>query len=361
MKTPLLKLLIIFSLLLASCSSSEKALELQPIELGKSTSVDTPETDLIRDAQKFYQNRLFTNARESFEKIRDGYPFGPYAEYSEIKIADCHFYTFDYLTAALLYTDFSKQHPASPNLPYVMVQMGRSYELQYGGLGRDIEPLNKSIEAYKNLLIKFPQSIYSEAAEKYLNAAQAKLIAYEESVSVFYKKSGQEKASLAREEYGKNVEANFQSQLTSLSATGNSQTVEVPELYKGPFTNQAVFASSSKNSKIFKDNLTQIQIPSGALRVTQVTCKPSEEQVFLFFNKDLSTDSIKKIEDSSSANNGILRFSIPEAYSKGLKVNCFSSQDLSVSENGNVSLAINKTASFMGLKNPSRLLVIFND
>ncbi|RMD86387.1 MAG: outer membrane protein assembly factor BamD [Candidatus Dadabacteria bacterium] len=196
-----ISLLAIFGitiLLLQGCSLFNKGDEKDVVELSEDPSGDKPAQILLATAQKYYISGIYKNAREYFERLRDGYPFGTYAEYAEIKIADCYFYEGEYGTAASLYGDFVTQHPASYDIPYALIQQGRSYEMEYGGTGKDKEPLKKAIKAYTKLIESYPHSPYYMQAKELLEAARKKLIENENFIVAFYKKTKKETAYKAR-------------------------------------------------------------------------------------------------------------------------------------------------------------------
>lgn len=347
-------LFIISSLLffapILGCSSSKKEAAPEPVELGDTTSVDTPEGELFREAQKFYNARLFSNAREAFEKIRDGYPFGPFAEYAEIKIADCYFYAHEYSTSALLYDEFTKQRPASPNVSYAIVQMGRSYQLQYKGNGRDVDPLEKAAASYKKLLEEKPDAIYAAAAKKYLGEIQKEILAYEQIVENFYKRAGKEEAAKARATRKLALKENYKSEMEKI----NQQTVEkrggveVPELYTSSTSNKANQVGSPSKNLLMADK--------SSYRITRVQCHPEKDQIYLFLNREPSPDDDFDKNDISIKNN-LLTINFPDTSSENIKINCFGTGDLSISESATVNLKTNKQATLLQLKNPPRILV----
>ncbi len=354
----IISIITTLSILSSGCSSSDKQPEVTPVELGTATSIDTPEAELLRDAQRFYNSKLFTNARETFEKIKDGYPFGPYVEYSEIKIADCYFYGYDYPTASLLYSEFAKQRPASPNLPYALVQMGRSYELQYGGLGRDTEPLNKSIEAYKNLLTKAPTSVYSDAARSYLKNAQKKIIASEKRIIKFYKKKDQKKAVTARVTNLKEMKESISAEDAKIDSIKLSArpTVEVPKLFEGPYDASHPAGGVAKASLARDKQENEVEIKS-RYRILKVTCQSEKDQIFLYLNNALSASDLSSAEGSLNSKAEVVSLKLPETSSQKLNLNCMTDSDLTITQTGEISLKTTKTATIIPLSNPSRLLI----
>ncbi len=345
-------LLIQLCLLASGCSTTTDELAaLKPVELGASLSVDTPEAELIRDAQRFYENRLFNNAQTAFEQIRDGYPFGPYAEYAEVKVADCHFYTYDYLTASLLYSDFVKQHTTSPNVPYALVQLGRSYLLQYTGHGRDLEPLQKARDTFADLLKRYPNTIYTGATKKYLAKAEKKIIEHEKLIAAFYKRMGQEKASLARAQRADTLKVTFQSEIDSLPApqTGGPGSVEVPKLVRTQ--------TPPKTGSGQKAALTSLTASGSSIQVLRVNCIPENDQITLFLSKTLTPEQLSAAEKGISVKAGQLITKISNASANQSQIDCFTEKDLTLESDGTIKLKTAKSAVIFGLDKPSRMVI----
>ena len=164
----------------------------------KVASIDTPEAELFENGKRYYQVALYSQAKETFEAIRDGYPLGPYAEFAEIKIADCEFQTAQYGSAALLYEEFLKNHPASVSSPYVLMRAAQSYQLSHRGIGRDSTSLHKALELYDQLLTRYPDSMHAGLAKEQRAQTQEYLAAYEKMVIDFYRNKGSTPATESR-------------------------------------------------------------------------------------------------------------------------------------------------------------------
>lgn len=336
-------------LILSGCSTtSESGSEgPQPIELGASTTVDTPEVELLNDAKNFYEAGLYANAQTSFQKLKDSYPFGKYAEYSEVKIGDCYFYRSDYLTSAMIYSEFVKQHPNSENTPYAMLQLGRSYQLQYSGAGRDMEPLQKSRETLNEMLKKYPNSLYSQEALEYLKGTDDKIIAHEKLVADYYKDKGHSKAADARmaradtlsQEYKINADT-----LGEASAKAKAPAVEVPKLFKGTY-------NPSKTDR------AEERIVQATVRVSRTTCFVDGGIINIFLNGRISQDALTQIEQSVKKDSNSLSFKLPGAWANPTTISCMGDKDLSISEEGKFLIKTDRNPNFFVVENPTRLIV----
>jgi outer membrane protein assembly factor BamD len=196
------KLLLATTLLpiLMSCSSTPAPEPGEAVEIkakGQST-LDLPEQELLTNAKRQFTNNLYSISKESFKAIKTNFPTGPYAEYAEIKMADCAFYSGDYSEALKAYEDYSKNKPSSLALPYVLLMAGRSAELSSGGVGRDPGPFQTAVGLYDQLISRFPNSSYSDAARQRKAGVLSILASHDLELINYYEAQGREEIATQR-------------------------------------------------------------------------------------------------------------------------------------------------------------------
>ena len=88
---------------LSACSSSSQPEPEDATEVKETAGeiVDTPSDELFDLAKAYYSSGMTDLAKSSFASLKDSYPFGPYAEFAETKIADCEFNSGIYAAAAV--------------------------------------------------------------------------------------------------------------------------------------------------------------------------------------------------------------------------------------------------------------------
>ncbi len=147
-------------------------------------------------------------AIKMFERLETNYPFGNYAVQAQMEIAYAYYKQQDQAQALASVERFIKLHPNHPQVDYMYYLRGLiNFNDQMGFLSviytqdpseRDPKATRESFQAFKELVEKFPNSVYAEdsiARMKYLINAMAQ---YEVHVAKYYYRRGAYLASLNR-------------------------------------------------------------------------------------------------------------------------------------------------------------------
>ena len=143
-------------------------------------------------------NKLYTEAKDAmgegswdkaiklFEKLESRYPYGRYAQQSQIEVAYAYFKSGEQASAIAACDRFIKLHPDHPNVDYVYYLKGLvTFNEDQGIMGhlsaqdqteRDPKGMRESFDAFKTLAKRFPDSKYTPDAiqrTKYLVQAMA--------------------------------------------------------------------------------------------------------------------------------------------------------------------------------------------
>ncbi|MFO7665469.1 MAG: outer membrane protein assembly factor BamD [Desulfobacterales bacterium] len=154
--------------------------------------------ELASDGMEAYQEGKYKDAIESFEKIKDWYPFSKYAILAELKIADSHYKLKEYEEAVSAYEQFENLHPLNDAIPYIIFQTGLCYFEQVDTSDRDQTRARKALESFNRLIKQFPNSTYSAKAREYIAKCYKSLAESELEIGIFYYKSKHYKAALER-------------------------------------------------------------------------------------------------------------------------------------------------------------------
>jgi outer membrane protein assembly factor BamD len=374
--------LLVAPALLSGCSSTDSP-DPEPVaeELKDKSkpAIDTPEAELLADSMRYYQAGLYSVAIDSFEKLRDGYPLGPYAELADIKVADANFESSNFTAAAGFYEEFLKSRPDSQAVPYVLLRAARSNQLANRGIGRDAASLQKALEFYDQLLNKFPSSPYSEGAAVYRQQTRDLLAANEKAILEFYKKRDKQMAYEARQK-------EFASRFGKASDEFELAEDALPVAEKLPPAPQGTRVLVETNLAGSDAKLPRTELVNSGARgantlsrgntsaaaanslfVRFLECNKSQRLVLLHLSTDLGTrgsiESQSPIVRETLGNNRAqgLALRVPglkTLENAPLEKDCFGTRDLTVLPSGEVRLTTEAgEAEVMELTNPPRILI----
>lgn len=157
-------------------------------------------------------NKLYTEAKEAagegswdkaikyFEKLESRYPYGRYAQQSQIEVAYAYFKSGESASAIAACDRFIKLHPDHPNVDYVYYLKGLVTFNEDQGLmayislqdqtERDPKGMRESFDAFKTLVNRFPDSKYTPDATQRLKYLVNAMAANEIHVARYYMKRG---------------------------------------------------------------------------------------------------------------------------------------------------------------------------
>jgi outer membrane protein assembly factor BamD len=159
---------------------------------------DKPAQELASDGMESMTAGRYEEAIESFEKLKDWYPFSKFAILAELKIADAYYRLDNYEEAVVAYENFENLHPRNEAVPYVIYQIGRCYYEQIDAVDRDQISALKALETFRRLNRQFPRNPYANKMEDHINRCLKSLAGHELYVGLYYYKTKHYKAALKR-------------------------------------------------------------------------------------------------------------------------------------------------------------------
>ncbi len=163
-----------------------------------STEDTRPAHELARDGMDDYKSGSYSKAIETFERLKDWYPFSKYAILAELKIGDAYYKKEEYEDAVFAYEEFINLHPRNEAVPYVMYQIGRCYFDQVDTVDRDQANARKAFESFTRLVERYPVDGYTREARPHIAACIKSLAGHDLYVGRFYFKNRYYKAALSR-------------------------------------------------------------------------------------------------------------------------------------------------------------------
>ncbi len=157
-----------------------------------------PAPELASDGMDQFKSGNYRSSIESFETLKNWYPFSKYAILAELKIADAHYKLKEYEEAVFAYEEFENLHPRNEAVPYVVYQIGLCYFEQIDTRDRDQAPARKAIDIFNRLVKQFPTNPYAIKSAGLIKKSLKSIAGHEIYVGLFYFKGKHYKAALKR-------------------------------------------------------------------------------------------------------------------------------------------------------------------
>jgi len=157
----------------------------------------TPAEIMAEGMNDFNEGR-FKESIETFQKIKDRYPYSTFAITAELKMADALYERGDYDEARDEYAEFEKMHPRNKDVPYVIYRQGMCYFNKSAAIDRDQSNTLKAREEFERLIKRFRKTSYTEQARRKVRECYIKLAEHELYVGNFYFKKGKYQPAMDR-------------------------------------------------------------------------------------------------------------------------------------------------------------------
>jgi outer membrane protein assembly factor BamD len=154
--------------------------------------------ELIAEGLEYYEDESYKKAIESFEDLKNWYPFSKYAIVAELKIADAHYHLEEYEEAVFAYEEFENLHPRNEKTPYAVYQIAKCHFNRVDTIDRDQTSARKALDTFNRLIKYYPDSSYVPQAKEERNECIKSLAGNELYVALFYYKTEYYKAALYR-------------------------------------------------------------------------------------------------------------------------------------------------------------------
>jgi len=158
---------------------------------GGKTNVRTPETDdyYFNKAMAFYREKDYWQAKPVFTELRDKFPLSQYAVLAELRLADIHFFSSEYVEAIHFYEEFKRLHPSHPDVPYAIFQLGMCYFNQRASIDRDQTPVEKASRHFEFLISHYPDSPFTGKAMGKYTICRQMMFEHDFYIAAFYYKT----------------------------------------------------------------------------------------------------------------------------------------------------------------------------
>ncbi len=175
---------------------------------GDSTGKSRPAGEMYADAMKEMADHNYEKSAKLLESLLSRYPYGLYAQQAQMELAYAY-YKHDEPESALTAVDrFIKQYPTSPHLDYIyylkgLIHFNADFSIFSSWVPRDLadhdpQSAQDSYDAFKELVTRFPDSVYSRDARVRMQYLANTLARHEIKVGRYYMQRGAYVAAVNR-------------------------------------------------------------------------------------------------------------------------------------------------------------------
>jgi outer membrane protein assembly factor BamD len=160
--------------------------------------VERPAEELFAEGEQLLANRQFEESARAFEEVERQHPYSQYAVRSQILAGYAYFEgrLYDQSIAAL--RSFIELHPGHRDVPYAHYLIGMSFYERISDVGRDQEMTEEALNAFGELVRRFPESEYARDAQLKMDLAYDHLAGKEMRIGRYYQDQRQYVAAINR-------------------------------------------------------------------------------------------------------------------------------------------------------------------
>jgi outer membrane protein assembly factor BamD len=160
--------------------------------------VEEPVDDLYNRAMDLLQQGSDRQAARAFEEVERQHPYSEWATRAQLMSAYAFYEANDYDEAVAAARRFIDLHPGNKDVAYAYYLIGQSHYEQISDVGRDQKMTELSLEAFDELIRRFPDSRYARDAEIKADLARDHLAGKEMEIGRYYLRRGEYVAAVNR-------------------------------------------------------------------------------------------------------------------------------------------------------------------
>lgn len=178
------------SLLVGACSTSSEEEDF--------ASNDTPAGVLFNEGLALRNEGRLKDARVKFAEVDKLHPYSEYSRKALINLAFINYSLGKFTEAISAAKRFATLYPGNEDTAYALYIIGQSYHKQIPDVQRDQDMTRRALNAYSELVQRYPDSEYAEDARTKIRIAEDQLAGKEMEVGRYYLKRGLQIAAINR-------------------------------------------------------------------------------------------------------------------------------------------------------------------
>lgn len=154
--------------------------------------------ELFENGNDAMREKDYMSAIEYYSKLKESFPFSPYAKEAEISLGDAYYLDGEYYLASEAYKDFEAMHPRDEAIPYILLQIANADIKSYTSIDRPTTSLVEA-EAYLRRVIEaYPGTEYAERAQGLMTDCRRTMAEHELYLGDFFLRTGRYYAAWKR-------------------------------------------------------------------------------------------------------------------------------------------------------------------
>lgn len=160
--------------------------------------VERPVEGIYNEAMDSMEAGKYTAAARSFDEVERQHPYSKWATKAQIMSGYAYYMKGDYDDAIVALNRFIDLHPGHKDAAYAWYLKGLSYYEQISGVARDQRMSEGALDAFENLVRRFPNSDYARDARLKIDLAHDHLAGKDMDVGRYYLRAGHHLAAIGR-------------------------------------------------------------------------------------------------------------------------------------------------------------------
>jgi outer membrane protein assembly factor BamD len=197
MRKPALPLLLVFAFFLSGCGVIDHFYLPVP---------DDTVQEIFEAGNDAMREKEYGKAAQYYARVKDDYPFSPYAVEAELSLGDAYFLDREYASAVDAYRDFETLHPRHEAIPYALFQLGLSLRLGYVSVDRAATDVEEALQYFTRIIQAYPTTEYAQKARDEIVLCRTLLARREVFIADVFWSMGNYQAAWTRYEF---VRANY--------------------------------------------------------------------------------------------------------------------------------------------------------
>ncbi|MBF0186267.1 MAG: outer membrane protein assembly factor BamD [Magnetococcales bacterium] len=174
-KGKVLAMLLLLAGGFSGCSSTPEA-----------TDTGKPADVLHAEGVEALDKKRFKIAAERFQELDRKHPFSPLAIRAQVNLIYAHYKKEEFADAISMAERFVRLHPRHAYAPYAYYMRGLSFYQQVGGAMQDQNNTREALNAFQELISRYPKSDYAWEAEQMVILCRDRLAEQEMVVARYY-------------------------------------------------------------------------------------------------------------------------------------------------------------------------------